>query len=400
MAWNHKAKIFLMAIAIQPLAGVFTAPTSAGYMAVANPQFSIDALTAEDPTATGSVWDQNRVFLGQTVTAGGTFPLRGPGGASPPAANTWPFGLVMQSAGWAEIIRATPTNAVTQAGSTTSAMVLATTESTSDDFLIGAPLQSTAIGTGFRATTLVRDYVGATRTAALAETLASAPATGVAYTIPASITYSLGTLNTDPPILSIRIWRDKKRYDIKDWRPSSLTHDIPVSNEANQSSPSSEFTGKGNLDAMADDTTPALPSSILNIPVPPARDGKFYLDSTKLGHQSVRFTENAEVGAASNQNQVSGQDSYDILSGSRQIELDLNQMAVTDFDLAPRVANQTIMPMLSTWGMGAGNRFGFIVPNMVLDPLSPNERNGYVSLTGNAYTTDVDKSAALTIWWT
>jgi len=42
---------------------------------------------------------------------------------------------------------------------------------------------------------------------------------------------------------------------------------------------------------------------------------------------------------------------------------------------------------------------GIGAPNICLDPFSPGDRNGYVNLTGNAYTTDIDKSAALTIWW-
>lgn len=400
MAWNQKAKLFAMAVAVQPVAGVFTAPaTPAGLIAVSSPTFTIEALSATDETSTGAIWDNNRVFLGQTVTAGGTVPLRGPGGAAPPAANVWPVGLVLQSGGWAETVRATATPAVLQAGSTTTALVLATSESAVDDFLVGAPITQANIGTGFKATSIIRDYVGSSRTALLAETLGTAPTTGAAYTIPASLSYVLGTLTVDPPTLSVRIWRDKKRYDIKDWKPQSLTFDIPVANEANQSYPTLEFTGKGNIEAIADDTTPTLPSSMLAIPAPPARDGKFYLDSVRLGHQSIRYTESAETGAASNQNSATGQDAYDILSGSRTIDLDLNQMAVTDFDYAPRVTNQTIMPMLSTWGLGAGNRFGFMVPNTVLDPLSPGERNGYVSLTGNAFPTDVDKSAAFVIWW-
>lgn len=122
-------------------------------------------------------------------------------------------------------------------------------------------------------------------------------------------------------------------------------------------------------------------------------------DAAKLGHQSVRFTQDMETGAASNQNQASGQDGYDILSGRRTIELDLNNMAVADFDFDARVDNQTVIPILSTWGAGAGNNMGLMLPNNVLDPGSPGERNGYVNLTGNAYTVDVDKSAAFAIWW-
>jgi hypothetical protein len=138
---------------------------------------------------------------------------------------------------------------------------------------------------------------------------------------------------------------------------------------------------------------------MLNIPIPAARGGKFLMDRVKLGHQSIRFTESVDVAAASNQNQDAGQDGYDITGGNRAISLDVNQMAVADFDLEARVDNQTIIPILSTWGMGIGNRFGLLLPNNVLDPMSPGDRNGFVNLTGDAAPTDVDKSAAFTIWW-
>ena len=65
--------------------------------------------------------------------------------------------------------------AALQAGSSTTALRLATSESSIDDALIGLPIQHPAMGTGFRATSLIMDYVGATRDAVLAETLGAAP---------------------------------------------------------------------------------------------------------------------------------------------------------------------------------------------------------------------------------
>ena len=142
MAWNHRSRVVAMAIAIQPTAGVFAAPnTTTDLMAVSVPNNSFEAITADDPTATGAIWASPRVFLGKTGTAGATFPMRGPGGVAPPAANVWVPGRVLQSAGWSEVILATPTVAITQAGSTTSLIALAAAESAVDDFLVGAPIQ-------------------------------------------------------------------------------------------------------------------------------------------------------------------------------------------------------------------------------------------------------------------
>ncbi|MET0373949.1 MAG: hypothetical protein ABW128_06790 [Rhizorhabdus sp.] len=88
------------------------------------------------------------------------------------------------------------------------------------------------------------------------------------------------------------------------------------------------------------------------------------------------------------------------MSGTRTLDLDLNQMAVTDFNIDTRVDNQVVLPAMSLWGMGPGNRFGVLVPEIVLDPLNnPGDRNGFVNLTGNAAFVGADKSATLTIWW-
>lgn len=400
MAWNHRSKVMAMAIAIQSAVGTFVQPSAAtDLLAVANGTNTHDPVTADDPTATGSVWDSPRVYLGKNATLGGTIPLRGPGGAAPPLANAWTPGRILQSGGWIEIRKATTSTAALAAAGTGTTLTLAASESAVDDFLIGAPIQQASIGTGFQATTLITDYVGTTKVATIAETIGTPPASGANYTIPAYLSYILGTLTTDPPVLSISVWRDKKRYDYRDFRPSSIAVNIPVSNEANTGFPDLTFSGRAIVQAVVDDTTPVLTSALLGTPVAPARNGKFYLDRVKLGHQSLSFTESATVAAASNQNQATGQDGYDIVSGSRQTALDLNQMAVADFNLDAREEAQTKVPVLSTWGMGSGNNFGFVQPNLVLDPFSPGDRNGYVNLTGNATPTDIDKSAALTIWW-
>jgi len=400
MAWNHRSRIVAMAIALQVLPDTFVQPSLAtDLIAVSAPTNTPEGITADDSTATGTVWETNRILLGKAATVGATVPLRGPGGVAPPAANAWAPGRVLQSAGWAEIRKATANTSALAAVGTATTLTLANTENATDDFLVGAPIQHTVIGTGFKATSLVTDYNGTTKVATIGETMGTNAASGSNYTIPAFLLYQLGTLTTPPPALSISIWRDKKRYDYKNWTPSSLAINIPVANEANTGFPDMTFSGRAVVVAVVDESSPVLPSALLQVPVAPARNGKFYLDRVKLGHQSLAFTESATVGAQSNQNQAYGQDAFDILSGSRATAIDLNQMNVSDFDLHAREDAQTVMPVMSTWGVGAGNNWGFVQPAIALDPFAPGDRNGYVNLTGNAVTVDVDKSAALVIWW-
>jgi hypothetical protein len=398
MAWNHRSAVVAVAIAIQVAEGAFTTPTIPDdLIAVSVPNNNYESLTADDPTATGTIWKNRRIYLGKTGTAGATYPLRGYG-ATLPAANAFPIGRVFQSAGFTEVRNTADIAATFQAGSTTTSVVLAAGASATDDFYIGMPINFALAGTGFRANTVIADYNGSTKTATLAETLGSAPAAAAAYTIKKSLTYVLGTVSTPGPLLSISIWRDKKRYDYMDWRPTAFSIDMPVTNDANAVFPSIDFSGRGKPAGVADDTSPALPSSILSLQPAPVRGGKFVFDQVKLGHQSLRFAIAFDLGAPSNQNQDQGQDSYQTTSGTRTITLDVNQMAVSDLNVDSLCDNQTIFPILSTWGLGTGNNFGAVLPNNVLDPLNPGDRNGFVNLTGDAQPVDADKSFAITIF--
>lgn len=399
MAWNHRENVIAIGVALQVDQGVFVAPGAGDLMGVANIGNTRDPITTDDPTETGTVWNANRVVIGKTGTVNFNFPIRGPGGAAPPAADEWPMGRILQSGGYAEMVNAAAIDDVLGVGSTTTALKLAAGESAVDDFFVGAPIQVAAIGAGaIRGTSLISDYDGATKLATISDTIV-APAAGVAYTIPPYLSYVLGTLGTLPPFVSISVWRDKRRYDYVDCRLQSLNKDIPVGNEYNTGFPSIECTLKGTPIAVDQDVTPPLPASILAVPVQAAKGGKFTLDRVPLGHGGITWQTGYEVGAPSNQNQDDGIDGHEIMSGDRTLSLDLNQMDLADFDFEAREDAQSIMPVQSLWGGGAGNRWGFLAPGVQINPLSPGTRNGFVSLTGDSFPVDVDKSVALTIWW-
>lgn len=398
MSWNHRDRVFALGVALQPTKGQFVQPGLSGLIGVSTPNNGSEAITAADPTQTGTIWDAPPIFLGETGTGGGTIPLRGPGGSVPPAANSWPLGLIMQACGFTEIRRGTPQLATALgAGSTPTSLVLANSEAAIDDFYVGMPIQQDQIGQGFRRTSLIQDYVGATRTAILAETLGGIPTAD--YTMPAGLFYVLSTLTIAPPLLSISIWRDQVRYDYMDCVITNWSLDIPVSNENNTVFPSLDFTVKGTPLDPVDDVTPALPQQVLNVQPPAAKGGKFFLDRIKLGHTGVKTTIALTSGAASNQNQDEGQDGQDIQSGSRTVDLTLNQMNVSDFNVKARVKARAQIPLLSTWGQGNGNKLGLMIPAMLLNPLNPQTANGYVTLAGNAQPSQLDKGIAFSVWY-
>jgi len=399
MAWNHRENVVAVGVTIQAGAGVYNAPGVNDLMAVSNITNTREPVTTDDPTATGTVWKPPRILLGKTGTVGFTFPLRGFGAGGLPLANAFPFGRLMQSAGYAEIRTAAAVIENLQAGSTTTALRLAAGQSAVDDFWFGVAIQHAAIGAGaLGGSSLVVDYLGATKDAIIAELLGVAPAGATQYTIPAQLTYVQGTLTTAPPLLSVSVWRDKLRYNYVDCRPTQLGKDVPVGNEYNTGFPAVDVSLKGKLYSVQQEAAPQVPAAVRAVPIPPAKGGKFLLDRVVLGHGGIKWTNTYEVGAPSNQNQADGIDAYEIMSGTGVLNLDLNQADLGDFDFSSREDAQTIMTAMSTWGAGVGNRFGLTVAGVVIDPLNTGARNGFVSLTGDAFPVDVDKRTALTIW--
>lgn len=393
---GHKENIVSMGVTIQPVAGTFNLPGVADLIPISTPDNGFDPITADDDTMTGTMWAAPRQFLGQRGRAGATARLRGPGGALPPAANAWVLGRILQGAGFTEIRNAAAITAAAQAGNAAlDKIILAVGESAVDDFYKGYPIAHAGIGAGMRAYSMIRGYVGATKTAELSENVAVAIAAGN-YTIPAGLFYTLST-GAAIPLLSVSVWRHRKRYDYKDCAISSFAVNVPVSSDAQTDSPTVEFSMVGvPITPPVDDLALALPAALLT-PPPPAKAGKFALAKTLIGHQTLRIELGLDTGAPPNQNFDAGQESYEIMSGTRTVTLDINQQLAATLALETLVQNQTPTALESIWGLAAGNRFGVGVPNLLLNPFSPSGRNGFVGMNGDAALNDVDRSINLAL---
>lgn len=391
---GHKESIVAMGVTIQPTPGVFNPPVQADLIPISTPDNGNDPITADDDTMTGSLWGAPRQFLGQRGRAGATARLRGPGGATPPAAGAWVLGRILQAAGFTEIRNAAAITATVQANATTNKIKLDAAASAVADFYKGYPIAHAGLGAGMRAYSQIRAYDGTTKEATISEDAAAAINAG-AYTIPPGLFYVLST-GLAIPALSVSVWRHRKRYDYKDCALSAFAINIPVSNDAQTDAPTVEFSMVGVPIDPVDDLALSLPDSALTAP-PPAKAGKFAIANKLIGHQSLRIEFGLEAGAPPNQNFDAGQEAYEVLSGSRTIALDLNQQLAATLNLEALVAAQTQVAIESIWGLGVGNRFSVGVANALLDPLSPAPRNGFVGMTGNAVPNDVDRSIAINL---
>jgi hypothetical protein len=389
---GFKENVTSLGVTIQPTAGVYNEPTLADLIAVSQPDNGSDAITAEDATLTGAVWNAPRQFLGTRGRAGATFSMRGPGGAVPPGAGEWVPGRILQATGFTEVINSAAITG-TATGGSTSSIQLAAAASAIDDFFMGYPIQHPTIGTGrVRGTSLIRDYIGATKTAILSETLATAIAAGT-YTIPPFLGYILSTA-ASVPLLSAAVWRHKKKYGYRDCAVSSFAINVPVNNDQTTDVPTIEFGLVGVPVPQVDQNAPVLPSKLLT-PVPPAKGGKFTFNGVKRGHQTLRIEFGLESGAPPNQNFDAGQEGYELLSGTRSMTADLNEQLVADLDIQGLVERQDLVPVQSGWGTSAGQTFLLGLFNSLLDPFNPQPRNGFVGIAGGGVPNDADRALSL-----
>lgn len=394
-----KESITAIGFTIQPIPNTYNEPnTTTDLMAISAPDNGSDPIKAQDPTLTGAIFSAPDQLVSRRGRAGATAALRGPGGSAPFAAGSWVIGRILQAAGFAEVINPTEIVGTALTGGTTTSINMAAASSAVDDFYMGMPIQHAGIGVAdsIRGTAIIRDYIGATKTAILCETLAAAITSGQ-YRIPPSVTYLLGT-GASIPLISAKVWRHRKAYRYRDCALSSFAINIPVANDQSTDLPSIEFTMVGVPIQSVDELAPALPSSLLT-PVPGAKAGKFTFAGAKLGHQSLRLEFGLEAGAPPNQNFDFGQEGYETLSGTRTITVDLNEQLVAQLDLDAIADAQQLIAMQSGWGGQKGNRFLVGLPNNVIDPLSPNPRNGFVGVSGSASPSDIDKSVSLSLIW-
>lgn len=393
---GQKENIVSFGLTIQPTENVFNTPLQADLIPISTPDNGFDPITGEDPTLTGTLFAAPRQFLGKRGRAGATLPIRGPLGANPPAASAWVPGRIFQGVGFSELLVSTEITGTAAANTDADSIVLAAGASSVDDFYKGMVIRHAGIGSGFRGNSMVRSYDGTSKRARLAETLGAAIAAG-SYTVPKQLSYVLGS-GLSIPLLSCSVIRHGVRYDYMNCAINSFAINIPVSNSTQQDPPTIEFAMVGVPVTPYDFPAIALPSGILT-PPPPAKKGKFAFNGIKIGHQVLRMEFGLETGAPPNQNYDEGEEAYEILSGTKTSTMDLNQTLLSTLNVHNLVDQQVPVPLLSMWGLAAGNNFGLLVPNSYLDPFSPTGRNGFVGLSGGAAPSDIDRAIAFSLFW-
>lgn len=384
----------VLGIAVETTPGTYIAPGVADLVTVADLKPTIDPLTADIREYTGSIHRPGPVVLGKTFSVSGKILLRGPGGASPPAAGAWVPGRVLRAAGFAEAITSTAVPVAPEAlgaGGDTSNVVLGASGSATDDIYVGLLMMLSGLGANRAALSPVRDYAGSTKTALLAETTGAAIAGN--WQLPKQLTYLLST--GAPPTLSVSCWVGKRRYNGVGCAISSFKINLPTSSREGQDVPSIEFTLTGDVQSAVDDANP--PSPPAGLAIPPFRDGKLWVSNQQVGGSSVTIDLGAQVGYAPNPNKKTGNESAQLTETTRTVNLTLNQVAISTFDDITMSDSQANYPLFGLWGLASGNAFGLLVTDMRFAPRSPDNSGALVTNTGTAYIDGANRTIALSI---
>jgi hypothetical protein len=322
-----------LAIAVQSAVDVPATVTSADALACYDVRPGGQNFTLANPEYTGTVDRAGDSVVGRDRSVSFNVVLKGPGGSAPPALNTYILGRILRAARFAETSQATPLLASTALGGagTTSTAILSVGASAVDDFYNGLPIIFSDQGAGVRGISMVKDYIGGSKTAHLMETFAVAPAAN--FSIPAFLGYRY---NASAPelYLSVDWWLDKKRYKMVNATVSSLNFNFPTTNRGDTANTFISVTLTGDVHPSTPELDETAPIVSISGGAVPFRDGDFWIANKKVCGSSMTVDMGFRTGNAPCQNNLSGGEATQILETRRTASFNINEvlLSVQDYN--------------------------------------------------------------------
>jgi len=383
------------AVVKEVTSGTFVAPSNtADLLQIADIKVQIDGITVDINEYTGSIHKVGSVVLGKSLTVSGKLYLRGPGTSTPPVADAWIPGRILQAGGLAETVTSTAIPAAPEAvsaGTTTGFTLGAGATGTLDLYKAMMIKLATGLGgTGNKLYTMIRSYA-ASKAATIAET-ASGAITGN-YQLPKQLSYRTSTSSTIPT-LSTSNWMGNYRVDGVGMAISALKFVMPTTGRNASEPPYFEFTLTGDVYQDADETCPIVTAGLA---IPPYRDGKLWVGNTQMGGTSFDVDFNATVAYPPNPNNASGNETALLTGTQRKVSLNLNQYSKATKDFIALADAQSYNAVMALWGSATGNMFGFLVSDARFNYRSPDNSAEYVTSTGEMFVDDANRTVSLCI---
>lgn len=362
---NFRRQNRTFAFKIETTAGTDAAPTvGANAIAVEDPSFSQEWQLEDTNEVTGSLDRSAQITGGGSGAMTATALLKGAGaGGSAPE-----VGPLLRVSALAETLLASDVTGVTQAGSTTTEVVLASGAISANDDHIGSLI--TVDG----ALRVITDSVASSDTVTVFPPLSGAPGTGVAYTVHAGATYEPASTSLETG--SGYLWEHNStggnaRLHKVLGAVATCSLTIPVRRPGRFS-----FNLRGQLQAVTDVTDPG--AATYDGETPPVFVGA----TAYLGSSAVKFSEFSldfgnEVALADDPGQAYGFDVGAVVRRRITGRVNPRSENVATRNTFAQIAAGTSSVFWATWGSGDGRTVSILIPQFRPINSSDADNNGF-----------------------
>lgn len=388
-----RSQVYALGVKVQSAVNTpATISTSTDLLACYDLSPQSETYTLANPESTGAVERVGDIVMGRSRSITFKVILRGPGGSSPPSADAWVPGRILRAARFTEVSQ---TSALLAAGAissgTTTGGVLPVGASGTDDFYNGLPAILSDQGSGVRGITMIRDYVGSSRTATFMETFAVAPAANVSVPAFLGYRYLAGAAEL---FLSVDWWMDKKRYHMTNGVVTNLQLNFPVNNNADTAFTYMDVTITGDVAATAeiDENAPTM-TALGNPPV--FRDADWWLDNKSLCGSSCTVDFSIQSERPPCPNSLSGGEAPQVVSVTRSANLNLNEVLLTAADWNAIADAQTYKGLWLQYGNTSGKVVSFGIMDGRIGYSEAENGGSFVTRQVSMMVDGIDKSMSL-----
>lgn len=355
---------------------------------------SAETYTLANPEATGTVDRPGDAVTGRSRSVSFNVILRGPGGATPPAADEWVLGRLLRMMRFAETSQTSAALAAAAvSGGTTTSAVFPAAASTTDDAYNGlCAVLAGQSGTGIKQVSMIRDYVGSTKTGTFMETFGGALSGNIS--IPAYLGY---IYSASAPDLwaSFDYWLDKKRYKMINAVVSSAQLNFQVSNNSDTAFTYLSITLMGDVHSTpeVDENAPAIAQGGA---IPVFNDADFWLAGKSFCGSGTTVDFAIQTARAPCPTTASGGEAPIQTEIKRTATVNVNEVLLTAADLNALAAAQGSQAHWLQYGQGGSGKcisFGILESRLAY---SEAEIGGdFVTRSVNLMIDQVDKSMSI-----
>jgi hypothetical protein len=387
-------KKYALALKIQSAADVpATISTPADLLTCYDVRPGTETYTLANPETTGTVDMPGDFVTGRSRSVSFNVILRGPGGATPPAVDTFVLGRLLRMMRFAETSQTTAAlaAAAVSGGTTTSAVFPAAAVGTDDAYNGLCAVLAGQAGTGLKQVSMIRDYVGGSKTGTFMETFGSALAGNIS--IPPYLGY-LYSASAPELYASVDWWADKKRYKMVNAIVSNAQLNFQTSNNGDTAFTYLSVTLTGDVASTPelDETAPQV-SQGGNPPI--FRDADFWLAGKSFCGSGASVDWQIQTARAPCPGSVSGGEAPSTIDVKRTATMNINEVLVATSDLNALADAQGYHGFWLQYGQGGtGKCISFGITDARLS-YSEAEIGQFVTRSVSLMIDSIDKSMSL-----